>query len=186
MSCHIASRTSVAKAYIPTHCLQCGVRPGRPAASRPPAFRAVVCMTSSTRARDAVGGLNPGMPVCCYALVDIVCKCAMHQVARCTCLNTRVYVVLTSPHALLVGMQGQVDPVYLAGATFLKGIGMKNTAEIARVLDIAMNPNSLFVQYNDAKRSKNANVSMVDFASGSLCSSVQTALSVIACIHVTW
>eukprot|EP00877_Chromochloris_zofingiensis_P002313 jgi/Chrzof1/12082/Cz06g20210.t1 len=76
-------------------------------------------MTSSTRARDAVGGLNPGM-------------------------------------------QGQVDPVYLAGATFLKGIGMKNTAEIARVLDIAMNPNSLFVQYNDAKRSKNANARPLD------------------------
>lgn len=56
-------------------------------------------------------------------------------------------------------MQGSVDPVYLAAANYLKSIGFTNTAEIARVLDIAMNPNSLFVQYNDAKRSTNVNVS---------------------------
>src|SRR5690349_3680287 len=83
-------------------------------------------------------------------------------------------------------MQGQVDPVYLAGATFLKSIGFINSAgpwmlqdtsacyvvqshvapyllarvhaEIARVLDVAMNPNSLFVEFNDRKRSRNANV----------------------------
>lgn len=57
------------------------------------------------------------------------------------------------------GMQGSVDPVYLAAANYLKSIGFTNTAEIARVLDIAMNPNSLFVRYNDAKRSTNVNVS---------------------------
>jgi hypothetical protein len=54
-------------------------------------------------------------------------------------------------------MQGSVDPGYLAAANYLKTIGFTNTAEIARVLDIAMNPNSLFVQYNDAKRSTNVN-----------------------------
>jgi hypothetical protein len=58
-------------------------------------------------------------------------------------------------------MQGQVDTVYLAAANYLKTIGFTNTAEIARVLDIAMNPNSMFVQYNDAKRSTNVNVGCV-------------------------
>lgn len=53
-------------------------------------------------------------------------------------------------------MQGQVDPVYLAAASYLRSVGFTNTAEVARVLDIAMNPDSLFVQYNDAKRSRNA------------------------------
>eukprot|EP00882_Tetradesmus_deserticola_P022668 GHRQ01024606.1.p1 GENE.GHRQ01024606.1~~GHRQ01024606.1.p1 ORF type:complete len:218 (+),score=17.08 GHRQ01024606.1:495-1148(+) len=57
------------------------------------------------------------------------------------------------------GMQGQVDTTYLTAANYLKTIGFTNTAEIARVLDIAMNPNSMFVQYNDAKRSRNVNVS---------------------------
>jgi hypothetical protein len=60
---------------------------------------------------------------------------------------------------LAAAMQGQVDPVYLEGATFLKTIGFTNTAEIARVLDIAMNPESLFVQYKDSKRSQNSLVS---------------------------
>ncbi|KAF6253172.1 hypothetical protein COO60DRAFT_463350 [Scenedesmus sp. NREL 46B-D3] len=55
------------------------------------------------------------------------------------------------------GMQGQVDTAYLAAANYLKTIGFTNTAEMARVLDIAMNPNSMFVQYNDAKRSTNVN-----------------------------
>ncbi|KAI8468320.1 MAG: hypothetical protein J3K34DRAFT_427554 [Monoraphidium minutum] len=53
-------------------------------------------------------------------------------------------------------IQGGTDPVYVAAATYLKSVGFTNQAELARVLDIAMNPNSLFVQYNDAKRSRNA------------------------------
>lgn len=53
-------------------------------------------------------------------------------------------------------IQGGTDPAYVAAATYLKSIGFTNQAEVARVLDIAMNPNSLFVQYNDAKRSRNA------------------------------
>lgn len=43
-------------------------------------------------------------------------------------------------------MQGSVDPVYLAAATYMAEIGFTNKTEIARVLDIAMNPNSMFVQ----------------------------------------
>jgi len=43
-------------------------------------------------------------------------------------------------------MQGQVDPSYLSAASYLAEVGFANKTEIARVLDIAMNPNSLFVQ----------------------------------------
>lgn len=43
-------------------------------------------------------------------------------------------------------MQGQVDPDYLSAAAYLAEVGFANKTEIARVLDIAMNPNSLFVQ----------------------------------------
>lgn len=43
-------------------------------------------------------------------------------------------------------MQGQVDPDYLAAASYLAEVGFTNKTEIARVLDVAMNPNSLFVQ----------------------------------------
>lgn len=38
-------------------------------------------------------------------------------------------------------------------------IGFTNQAEVARVLDIAMNENSLFLSYGDGRRTKNASVS---------------------------
>ncbi|KAL4431606.1 hypothetical protein ABPG77_001448 [Micractinium sp. CCAP 211/92] len=37
---------------------------------------------------------------------------------------------------------------YLSAANFLRGLGMDNQAELNRVLDIAMNPNSLFTSKN--------------------------------------
>ena len=46
-----------------------------------------------------------------------------------------------------------------AGAEYLRSLGFSNTAEIARVLDIAMNPNSLYSKFRDRKRSVNAFVS---------------------------
>lgn len=39
-----------------------------------------------------------------------------------------------------------MDPDYLAAASYLAEVGFTNKTEIARVLDVAMNPNSLFVQ----------------------------------------
>lgn len=51
------------------------------------------------------------------------------------------------------------DPAYLNGAAYLKTIGVTNQAEVARVLDIAMNPDSLFLSYGDGRRTKNASVS---------------------------
>eukprot|EP00210_Caulerpa_lentillifera_P005735 g5483.t1 len=37
------------------------------------------------------------------------------------------------------------DPAYVEGGEFLKSLGMTNQAEISRVLDVAMNPDSLFL-----------------------------------------
>ena len=55
----------------------------------------------------------------------------------------------------MTGGAGSVDPVHLAAATFLKlDVGFTSTAEIARVLDVAMNPNSLFLP--PASSSRNA------------------------------
>lgn len=59
-------------------------------------------------------------------------------------------------------LHGSADPAYTACASYLKGIGFTNQAELARVLDIATNPNSLFISYNDPKRSKNASARPVD------------------------
>lgn len=51
-----------------------------------------------------------------------------------------------------------MDPVYAAAADYLRTVGFTNAAELARVLDVAMNPNSLFATFSDPKRSRNANV----------------------------
>ncbi|GIL79021.1 hypothetical protein Vretimale_70 [Volvox reticuliferus] len=55
-----------------------------------------------------------------------------------------------------------VDPAYLNGAAYLKTIGFTNQAEVARVLDIAMNPDSLFLSYGDGRRTKNASARKLD------------------------
>ena len=47
------------------------------------------------------------------------------------------------------------------GSAFLKELGFENPAEIARILDIAMNPDSIFVSFKDKKLSKNDNVRSV-------------------------
>ncbi|EFJ42454.1 hypothetical protein VOLCADRAFT_97478 [Volvox carteri f. nagariensis] len=62
------------------------------------------------------------------------------------------------------GLAGKptVDPAYLAGAAYLKTIGFTNQAEVARVLDVAMNPDSLFLSYGDGRRTKNASARKLD------------------------
>lgn len=50
-----------------------------------------------------------------------------------------------------VYLNSTIDPAYVEGSAFLKSVGFTNAAEIARVLDVAMNPNSLFVDYNERK-----------------------------------
>lgn len=54
--------------------------------------------------------------------------------------------LLLLPPPKHAGMQGQIDPGYLQAASYLAEVGFTNKTEIARVLDIAMNPSSLFVQ----------------------------------------
>ncbi|GFR42696.1 hypothetical protein Agub_g3618, partial [Astrephomene gubernaculifera] len=62
------------------------------------------------------------------------------------------------------GLAGKptVDPAYIDGAAYLKTIGFTNQAEVARVLDIAMNPDSLFLSYGDGRRTKNASARKLD------------------------
>lgn len=61
---------------------------------------------------------------------------------------------------LYAALSGAVDSAYQQGAEFLRArVGLENPSIIARTLDVAMNPNSLFVSFRDKKRSKNANVS---------------------------
>ena len=52
------------------------------------------------------------------------------------------------------------DPAYVSGANYLKTLGITNQAEVARVIDIAMNPDSLFLNYGDGRRTRNASVSV--------------------------
>ena len=45
------------------------------------------------------------------------------------------------------------DPAYVEGGDFLRSIGMRNQAEISRILDVAMNPDSLFLPPVQRRRS---------------------------------
>jgi hypothetical protein len=49
----------------------------------------------------------------------------------------------------------EVDQAYAEGSSFLLGLGLDSRAEVLRILDTAMNPNSL---YRDSKRSVNYEV----------------------------
>lgn len=55
-------------------------------------------------------------------------------------------------------LAGSVSSEFQLGSAFLKELGFENPAEIARILDIAMNPDSIFVSFKDKKLSKNDNV----------------------------
>jgi len=58
-----------------------------------------------------------------------------------------------------VGRRSELDQAYQDGGAFLRSIGIESNADISRVLDVAMNPNSLFVTLRDKKRAGNAHVS---------------------------
>lgn len=66
----------------------------------------------------------------------------------------------TFPTALDVGRRSELDQAYQEGGAFLRSIGFEANAEISRILDVAMNPNSLFVTLRDKKRAGNASVSI--------------------------
>jgi hypothetical protein len=82
-----------------------------------------------------------------------------HRVAAAAAAASRPHCsILQCPACPFAALAGTNAPAYEAGAAFLRELGMDQSAEIARVLDIAMNPNSLFVSFRDKKRAVNANV----------------------------
>ena len=75
-----------------------------------------------------------------------------------------------------VGVQVEREevPHYAEGSEYLKSLGFRNASEISRVLDIAMNPNSLYLQDRHKRRSVNSSVSDTGAIATALpCSSVE-------------
>ena len=68
-----------------------------------------------------------------------------------------------------MGRGAATEEAYRAGAEYLRSIGIDSQGEIMRVLDVAMNPNSLFGRHRDKKRAINVNVR----ASGTGCSQLR-------------
>ena len=58
-----------------------------------------------------------------------------------------------------MGRRSEIDAAYQEGSEFLQTIGVESKGEVARILDIAMNPNSLFLTLRDKKRAVNIHVS---------------------------
>lgn len=63
------------------------------------------------------------------------------------------------PAALQAGQGKPTDTAYQEGAEYLRSIGIESQGELMRILDVAMNPNSLFGRHRDKKRAVNASVS---------------------------
>ena len=61
--------------------------------------------------------------------------------------------------ALQPGSAPVTDTAYQEGAEYLRSLGIDNQGELMRILDVAMNPNSLFGRYRDKKRAISASVS---------------------------
>ena len=60
--------------------------------------------------------------------------------------------------ALDAGRRSEIDVAYQEGAEYLQTVGIESKGEVARILDIAMNPNSLFLTLRDKKRAVNTYV----------------------------
>eukprot|EP00200_Dunaliella_tertiolecta_P005628 CAMPEP_0202354628 /NCGR_PEP_ID=MMETSP1126-20121109/9867_1 /ASSEMBLY_ACC=CAM_ASM_000457 /TAXON_ID=3047 /ORGANISM="Dunaliella tertiolecta, Strain CCMP1320" /LENGTH=212 /DNA_ID=CAMNT_0048947123 /DNA_START=74 /DNA_END=712 /DNA_ORIENTATION=- len=75
---------------------------------------------------------------------------------RSTCARSTVLCAATSKPKSEGNFNVNVDPAYIDGASFLKTVGYTNPAEIARILDVAMNPGSMFAEYRSGKRATNA------------------------------
>ena len=60
--------------------------------------------------------------------------------------------------ALEAGRRSEIDVAYQEGAEYLQTLGIESKGEVARILDIAMNPNSLFLTLRDKKRAVNSYV----------------------------
>eukprot|EP00884_Botryococcus_braunii_P001199 jgi/Botrbrau1/1107/Bobra.0162s0008.1 len=58
--------------------------------------------------------------------------------------------------ALAEGRKANPEELYKAGSEYLQTLGFSNKAEIGRILDVAMNPRSLFSGSRDKRRNANA------------------------------
>ena len=82
-------------------------------------------------------------PVCLYSLVG------------CACLLSELLA-----GAALSGQQSDLEGLYSAGSAFLQNyLGIQSAGERSRILDMAMNPNSMYALRPDRKGAANASVS---------------------------
>lgn len=58
----------------------------------------------------------------------------------------------------------QRDVSYREGAAYLRSLGITGQTELTRVLDIAMNPNSLFAEHQNKMRAVNASARLLSVA----------------------
>ncbi|KAK9811923.1 hypothetical protein WJX72_012502 [[Myrmecia] bisecta] len=79
----------------------------------------------------------------------------VHSSCACRAASDDVASVLRD--AMKGGREGTVDEAYRSGGAYLRTLGLESLPEITRILDVAMNPNSLYNTYRDKKRSYNVN-----------------------------
>lgn len=88
--------------------------------------------------------------------------------------------------ALQAGAGPPSDSAYQEGAEYLHSLGMDNKGDIMRILDVAMNPNSLYARHRDRKRSTNASVSTSCILSNlMLCKGMYFSQKMVQCT-VSW
>lgn len=97
---------------------------------------------------------KPNMAVVvCSVLPTCPCLRRHRQTFRCQAASTNIL----SRTQQSAGVEREEVPHYAEGSQFLKSIGFQNVSEISRVLDIAMNPNSLYMKDRHKRRSVNVN-----------------------------
>ena len=92
---------------------------------------------------------------------DFACPCLALRLVHCDirlqCFLSFEYLSFTRT-ALEAGRRSEIDVAYQEGAEYLQTLGIESKGEVARILDIAMNPNSLFLTLRDKKRAVNSYV----------------------------
>ena len=70
----------------------------------------------------------------------------------------KVFAATICSNTVGVQVEREEVPHYAEGAEYLRSLGFRNASEISRVLDIAMNPNSLYLKDRHKRRSVNSSV----------------------------
>ncbi|KAK9811922.1 hypothetical protein WJX72_012502 [[Myrmecia] bisecta] len=126
-----------------------------------------------------VAGLLPSVPIstpqyqACHTCIDAGPVHSLHagcysgkrwlksrgyaQHSSCACRAASDDVASVLRDAMKGGREGTVDEAYRSGGAYLRTLGLESLPEITRILDVAMNPNSLYNTYRDKKRSYNVN-----------------------------